>query len=132
VIGKTRIMTEVPMNRRTIVHIALPEDWEAAQLDDEYTTSTRGVTLAEEEFIHCSHPHQVEAVANAFYGDVDRLVLLLIDIDILESDVVDEPPFPGSTDRFPHIYGPIDLEAVVATTQWHRAPDSAWSLATGT
>jgi len=125
-------MTEVPMHRRTIVHMALPEDWEAAQLDDEYTTSTRGVSLAEEGFIHCSHPHQVETVANAFYGDVDLLVLLLIDIDILESEVVEEPPFPGSPDRFPHIYGPIDLEAVVATTQWHRAPNSAWSLAAGT
>ncbi len=113
---------------RTILHMALPGDWDAARGTGEYAISTRGVTLADEGFIHCSYPHQVEGVANRFYADLDNLVLLQIDIDTLDAVVVDEPPFAGSPDRFPHIYGPINVDAVVATYEWNRAAGAGWVL----
>jgi uncharacterized protein (DUF952 family) len=113
---------------RTILHIALPSDWDRARPTGEYAISTRRVTLADEGFIHCSYPHQVEGVANRFYADVDHLVLLQIDIDALRSVVVDEPPFAGSPDRFPHIYGPITVDAVVATHEWRRHDGAGWVL----
>jgi uncharacterized protein (DUF952 family) len=37
-----------------IHHIAERGDWEQAVRDGEYTTSTRGLTLAQQGFIHCS------------------------------------------------------------------------------
>ena len=37
-----------------IYHIATTADWDRAGRDGEYTTSTRGRTLAEEGFIHAS------------------------------------------------------------------------------
>ena len=62
-----------------IHHLALPDDWAAAFATGEYRMSTRGVTLEEEGFIHCSTRDQVEATANRFYGDVAQLVVLTID-----------------------------------------------------
>jgi hypothetical protein len=37
-----------------IYHIATGSDWVQARADGEYTTSTRGRTLAEQGFIHAS------------------------------------------------------------------------------
>ncbi|MBW8712327.1 MAG: DUF952 domain-containing protein, partial [Mycobacterium sp.] len=56
-----------------IYHIAEAADWEQAQRAGQYTTSTRGVSLAEQGFIHTSQPAQVALVANAFYRGVPDL-----------------------------------------------------------
>ena len=74
--------------------------------------STRGVTLEQEGFIHCSTRDQVEATANRFYGDVPQLVVLTIDPRAVPSPIRFEPPAPGSADLFPHIYGPLPIAAV--------------------
>ncbi|MDZ5620810.1 DUF952 domain-containing protein [Nocardioides sp. HM23] len=98
----------------TIFHLALASDWAAAQDAGAYTTSTRGRTLAEEGFIHCSRGDQWPAVRERFYADVaEPLLLLQLDTDRLDVPVVDEPGAPGSTETFPHVYGPIPLDAVV-------------------
>ena len=109
-----------------MLHMAMPDDWAAAQAAGEYTMSTRGVTLEHEGFIHCSFDHQVLATANRFYGDLDELVLLRIDPALLGAEVIVEPPFPGSVEHFPHVYGPIPLAAVVSATPWRRTTDT-WS-----
>ncbi|WP_435771708.1 DUF952 domain-containing protein [Nocardioides sp. SYSU DS0651] len=101
----------------TIFHIAFARDWAAARRTGAYAVSTRGRTLAQEGFIHCSRADQWPATRAAFYGDVDLatdpLVLLRIDTTRLDVPVVDEPPAPGSAETFPHVYGPIPVNAVV-------------------
>ena len=62
-----------------IYHIAAAADWERAVRDGRYTMSTRGLTLAEQGFIHASTADQVTLVANAFYRGVPDLLLLVID-----------------------------------------------------
>ncbi len=109
-----------------ILHMALPDDWAAARASGEYRISTRGRTLDDEGFIHCSHPHQVESVANLFYGDLVELVLLHIDPELIDAKVVEEPSGPGSTQLVPHVYGPIPTSAVIATTWWERDDDGLW------
>jgi uncharacterized protein (DUF952 family) len=99
-------------DRDDLYHIALPDDWAAAQVSGEYTTSTRGRTLAEEGFIHCSFAEQVQATADRFYRDVTDAVVLRIDRLRLESRVVVED-LVGTGERFPHVYGPIPVSAVV-------------------
>jgi uncharacterized protein (DUF952 family) len=108
---------EVPAR---ITHVALPDDWADAQQHGEYRWSTRGVTLEHEGFIHCSLPHQVAGVIDRFYAGVDELVLLEIDTSRLDAPVVLEPPAPGVTEHFPHVYGPIPVAAVVTAAPWHR------------
>jgi uncharacterized protein (DUF952 family) len=99
-----------------IFHIATVSDWEAAQASGSYTTSTLGLTLEEEGFLHASREDQWEGVRDRFYADVrEPLVLLVIDTDLLDVPVVEEVPAPGTTETFPHVYGPLDPAAVVAT-----------------
>jgi uncharacterized protein (DUF952 family) len=111
-----------------VYHAALAADWEAALATGTYTTSTRGRSLDEVGFIHCSNREQVEAVADRGYGDVTDLVLLRIDAARLTAKVVDEPPEPGSAERFPHVYGPIAVGAVVEARPWRRDDDGRWRL----
>lgn len=96
-----------------IFHLALLRDWEAAQRAGAYTVSTRGRSLAEEGFIHASRADQWTGVRDRFYGDVtEPMVLLQIDPALLDVPVLDEEPFPGATETFPHIYGPLPVTAV--------------------
>jgi uncharacterized protein (DUF952 family) len=113
-----------------LYHLALPDDWAAAFATGDYTMSTRGVTLDDEGFIHCSTREQVEATANRFYGDLDQLVLLTIDAELVPSEIRWEPPAPGVEELFPHIYGALPVAAVDLAAMWMRSPDRPWSLAT--
>jgi uncharacterized protein (DUF952 family) len=97
-----------------IFHIALASDWERAQATGAYTTSTLGRTLDEEGFIHASRADQWEGVRNFAYTEVRQaLVLLEIDTDLLEVPVVEESPGDGTSETFPHVYGPISTGAVI-------------------
>ena len=98
-----------------LFHIAMPDDWTAAQATGRYTASTRGRTLAEEGYVHCSFAEQVAATAARFYGDVDEVVVLQIDPNLLSSAVIVEDLI-GSGEAFPHVYGPIELAAVASAT----------------
>jgi uncharacterized protein (DUF952 family) len=93
-----------------IFHIAERPLWEAARdAGGPYEMSTRGLTLADVGFIHAARDEaQVRTVQRAFYADLDDLVLLVVDPTGL--DVRDEPV---DDDVFPHIYGPVPLDAVI-------------------
>lgn len=111
-----------------IFHIATVGDWESARRSGSYTTSTRGRTLAQEGYIHASRGDQWQAVRERWYADVtEPLVLLVVDPDLLTSPVIDEEVPGGET--FPHVYGPIDVAAVVRTI---ALADRAPALATPT
>lgn len=98
-----------------IFHIATAEDWAAAEGSGAYTTSTRGVTLEQEGYLHASRADQWEAVRTRYYADVaEPLLLLEIDTDLLDVPWVEELPAEGATETFPHIYGPLSPDAVVA------------------
>ena len=110
-----------------IFHIALPDDWAAAFTFGEYSVSTRGMSLDEVGFIHCSTHAQIETTANRFYGDLSELVLLTIDPLVVPSDILWEPPAPGVDELFPHIYGTLPIAAVNMHQFWTRSGDR-WSV----
>lgn len=97
----------------TLYHLTEAQTWTAALAAGEYRQSTRGVSLERQGFIHCSLAHQVRPVAEVVYADADDLVLLAIDPGKLAAEVRFEPGQPGATEEFPHIYGPIPVDAVV-------------------
>ena len=102
-----------------IFHLATEADWRAAQQSGAYTTSTLGVTLAEEGFIHASRADQWPAVRERFYADVtEPLVLLVIDPARLDVPVVEEQV---GDETSPHVYGPIDPAAVVQALPLEKA-----------
>jgi len=99
-----------------IFHIAMRSDWNDARRSGSYTMSTISRTLAEEGFIHASRGDQWQRVRDTYYADIpDPLVLLVIDTDRLTAPVVEEVPAGGIDETFPHIYGPINADAVVQT-----------------
>lgn len=100
-----------------IFHVATAADWAEAQRTGAYTTSTRGVTLEQEGYLHASRADQWEGVRDRYYADeTEPLLLLEIDTDLLEVPWVEELPHPDASETFPHIYGPLNPTAVVGTT----------------
>ncbi len=114
-----------------IYHIARRADWERARADGEYTRSTVDKTLAQEGFIHASQAPQVAGTANKFYRDVPgALVLLVIDPGLLRAEVRYED-VPGAELPFPHIYGPLNVEAVVEARPFAAGPDGTFAFSEG-
>jgi uncharacterized protein (DUF952 family) len=109
-----------------IFQITQQEQWEQAQSEGAY----RAQTLDTQGFIHCSTRWQVLRVANNFYRGQDGLVLLTIDTDKLQSPMRYEPPVPNAqtAERFPHIYGPINLDAVVSATPFAPGEDGLFTM----
>jgi uncharacterized protein (DUF952 family) len=101
-------------SRSTIFHITEPAVWEQAAEGGSYTGSTRGQTLDDVGFIHCSYADQVEMIANFVYPDWDgELVALEIDPAQLGDDLRVESAFEAGV-MFPHIYGALPTTAVTA------------------
>ncbi|WP_344950288.1 DUF952 domain-containing protein [Sphaerisporangium flaviroseum] len=100
-----------------LLHLSLADDWAAAVSAGEYQVSTLGRTLAQEGFIHaCAGMDQLRGVAGRYYtGVTEPLVVLTLEEALLGCPVVFEVP-PGAQEAFPHIYGPLPVEAVVAVT----------------
>jgi glutathione S-transferase len=95
-----------------IFHITDGDTWNYSQQRGAHTGSTRGIDLAEEGYIHCSTAQQWPGVVARFYADAEGLVLLHIDEQLLTSPLVYEQ-LPGASEPFPHVYGPINIDAVV-------------------
>jgi uncharacterized protein (DUF952 family) len=95
-----------------IFHITDTATWKNSQLQGVHTGSTRGVDLASEGYIHCSTAQQWRGVVDRYYADASDLVLLHVDEQLLTSPLIYEQ-LPGVPEPFPHVYGPINLEAVV-------------------
>lgn len=126
-----------------IYHLALTEEWQAAQRQGSYRRSTRGLSLEQVGFIHASRADQLAATYRRFYGDAGPVTLLTIDPQQLTAPLRYEPAPQGGGDAgsersaegtegraeaggegsgeggekgselFPHIYGPLPLEAVL-------------------
>ncbi|MGK5697697.1 DUF952 domain-containing protein [Streptomyces sp. URMC 128] len=106
-----------------IYHSVPLTDWHAAP-DGPYAPAS----LAEEGFVHCSPDEPTTlAVVNAFYRDAPRpLLVLALDETRLtarvEWEAADPAPPPGVDEGalFPHVYGPLDRDAVdhVLEVRW--------------
>lgn len=91
-----------------IYHIATKEGWEQAKQDGNYVHSS----LRDEGFIHCSLDQQVAGVLERYFSGQPGLIKLVIDTDRLTSKYVFDWS-PSTADTFPHIYGPVNLDAVI-------------------
>ena len=113
-----------------IFHITDTDTWADSQRQGKHTGSTRGIDLSEEGYIHCSTADQWPGVVERFYGDATGLVLLHVDEEKLTSPLVYEQ-LPGAPDTFPHVYGPINLDAVVTAEPMARGGHNTPGPVTG-
>jgi len=91
-----------------IYHIAFDADWDITKQNGFYEHPS----LKEEGFIHCSQEHQLSGVLERYFTGAKDLVKLVIDTEKLTSKLVYDWS-PTVQDTFPHIYGVINLYAVV-------------------
>jgi uncharacterized protein (DUF952 family) len=107
-----------------IFHLALESAWRAAVESGQYTVSTLGLDLADVGFIHCAQAQQVAGVHQRFYdGVAEELLLLEIETDLLTVPwQLDE--VPGQPEPFPHLYGPLDVDAVVRAEPFRASASS--------
>lgn len=98
----------------TIVVTATPVQWVAAQQTGYYTRSTVDTDLTEVGFIHVTSPDQTAALLNRRFADRNDLLLLLVDAEKVHPAVKFEPALSGTPGLFPHIYGPLNVDAVYA------------------
>lgn len=106
-----------------ILHITPWKAWQKAEKAGLYTTGS----LAEEGFIHCSLASQVVDVANALYRECPDLCLLAIVEEQLTAPVIYEDCYK-SGQVFPHIYGPLNLDAVVDVHDFPPGPQGLFHL----
>ncbi|WP_019616382.1 cupin domain-containing protein [Psychromonas ossibalaenae] len=82
-------------------------------------TSYSDPSLSAEGFIHFCSSSQVDAVVEAFYPNQQDLKLLVVDVSLLRSELLFEAPSGSLPDDFPkqqlfpHLYGPLNIDAVI-------------------
>ncbi len=92
--------------------------------------STRGKRLDDEGFVHCAYAHQVTRVANRVYRGVRGLVLLVIDPGRVDAEIRNEN-LEGGDELFPHIYGPLKVDAVIDVLAFEPLSDGTFQLPDG-
>jgi uncharacterized protein (DUF952 family) len=109
------------------LHLMLEADWVSMRPGE----SVRPASLATEGFAHCTTGEELMLrVANSFYrglpGDV---VAVVIDPDRVAAPIKWEfPPGadPHAATPFPHIYGPINHDAIVGIRRFQRGTDGSY------
>ncbi len=98
-----------------LLHITPAAQWQQAQQDGAY----RAESLATEGFIHCSTIAQIDWVVDKFYKGQTNLRLLYIDPDKVEPEIrYEEVVGVPVENHFPHIYGALNLDAVVRVVEF--------------
>lgn len=99
---------------RLVYHLAEPQEWEAAQDGDTYIPED----FCEDGFIHFSEKDQVASGSARFFPGRDDLILLTIDESKLTAELRREPANPdkpGQGPLYPHLYGALNIPAVIAS-----------------
>ncbi len=92
-----------------IYHVSGLQEWKLAQEAGEYVHPS----LAAEGFIHLCEEDQLKGVLQRYYKGVSDIVLLVVD----ESKLINPLKYehsPSVNECFPHCFGFINLDAVVA------------------
>jgi uncharacterized protein (DUF952 family) len=82
--------------------------WKEAQTKGFYEHPS----LKQEGFIHCSEDRQLAGVLERYFEGQTGLIRLIVDTTRLNSKLVFDWS-PSMADAFPHIYGTINLDAVI-------------------
>lgn len=109
-----------------LYHVAIVEEWNAAKTAGQYIVPS----LQTEGFIHLSTNLQIKRVLDNFYAGRGDVLLLVIDEDKLAAPLqYDESVAPdGGLEHFPHLYGPLNLDAVVGINEISPNADGTFDI----
>lgn len=119
-----RALADVPPRHTcsVMLHITTLEIWKDSLASGFLVDSS----LDSEGFIHCSYPDQVLIPANERFADRDDLYLLVIDPSAVAPEVVVEDSYGGGVE-FPHVYGPLNCDAVTNVVRFPRSPQGKFT-----
>ena len=95
-----------------IYHVVTALCWQQALQQGFYEAPS----LLTEGFIHTSKEHQVKGVLDRYYKNSTNLLLLHINESKITAPLRYELA-PSVNEQFPHIYGRLNLDAVVSVTK---------------
>ena len=105
-----------------ILHVTTRMQWERGLTTGSYATES----LDSVGFIYCSEPRQVLGIANSLYRGREGLVLLCIDPERVTAQIKYESQESGVA--YPHIYGPLNADAVVRVHPLEPQADGTFTL----
>ena len=118
------------MSGAPLIHVCEPHVWRMALAAGELTPAS----LVEQGFTHLSTPEQLPIPANALFARRSDLLALVVDPARLPGELRWEPgagPEDPADMRFPHLYGPLPVAAVVAIEPYKPGPDGRFAEPTG-
>jgi len=107
-----------------VFHIIESDVWDAAKPAGSYVPDRYDV----EGFIHLSGKHQVLRPANLLYQGRADLLLLGINVRELSAELRYEPGSHGEEELYPHLYGPLNTDAVREVYDFPCSPDGSFEL----
>jgi len=106
-----------------IYHITNPAAWKKGQTEGRYIPEG----FEQDGFIHCSKMDQIAGVGQRYYAGQTGLLILGINPDKLTSKLVFENLI-GGAELFPHVYGPLNLDAVESTAEFGQKTDGSFEF----
>jgi len=99
-------------------------------LADDQVARREGVyrhpSLEAEGFLHASPWPQLSRVAHKYYGHISELVVLVVEVARVHPEIKWEP---AAGSLYPHIYGPLNMDAVVRTLPVAKTPEGRFMFA---
>jgi uncharacterized protein (DUF952 family) len=102
-------------------HLVGRDEWASAQAGGRYAPAS----LAQEGFIHFSTGAQLARTAARFFAGRDDILVVTVDEERLAAPLRFEL---SDGDEFPHLYGALNLDAVLEVLPWREWRDQAESL----
>ena len=112
-----------------IFHIIEKKDWDEVKAQGgAYSPDS----LETDGFIHCAKADQILDIANHMFKgrSPEHLIILKINENDVRSTIKSEPPFefPMAEILYPHIYGPLNLDAVEKEIDFPANEDGSFKL----
>jgi uncharacterized protein (DUF952 family) len=113
-----------------IYHLTTRKEWKHALATGDYRTKD----LQRDGYIHCSTQTQLVPVAMEFFAHRRKISILAIEPTLLTSQVKwekpDDGPPPGvdAGEKFPHLYGPLNIDAVQKVLDMERDANDLFVL----
>lgn len=108
---------------KVILHIIPAEEWDRVK-EQQFYFSDR---LKTEGFIRCATREQVLNAVEFIYKEKISLKLLYIDSQRVEAPIVYEDVYKTG-EKFPHIYGALNLNAVIKVVDFKPNENGAFEL----
>jgi len=93
-----------------IFHITSRNDWFSQKGKSTFSPAD----FNREGFVHCCTQEQIAGVLERYFSNQKDLVLLHLDERKLSAELKYEPS--TNNESFPHLYGPINRDAIVNVT----------------